>query len=82
MFGLTGLEVYLNRVIVQAATLAQQRSVDEDCIRGPQCAISDVDMAKHMEPWLGLEDRFQKLRASLVKLRPWRCIKNAKRRSM
>ena len=78
MFGLTGLEVDHNRFIVQAATVAQQRSVDEDCIRGPQSAISGVDMAKHMEPWLGLEDRFQKLRASLVKLRPWRSVKNAK----
>ena len=47
--GVTSLEVNDNRFPVQPATLAKRRSVNENCIRRPQCAISGVDVAEYME---------------------------------
>ena len=81
-FGLAGLEVNHNRFPVQAAAVAEQRSVDEDCVRRPQRAIPSVDVTEHMEPWPGLEDRFQKLGTAFPTLRAWTVVKDGKGRSV
>lgn len=79
---IAGLEVDHNRLPAQAAVLAQQRGVDEDRIRRPQGAVPGVDVAEHMEPRPGLEDRFQQLRAAFPALRAWAVVKDGKRRAV
>ena len=50
------------------AAVARQRSVDEDCIRRAQRAVSGVDMTEHMETGASLENRFPKLTAVFLGL--------------
>jgi hypothetical protein len=50
LFGLEGLEVNHHRFPAQAASLAKQGSVNEDCFRRPQGPASSVHLTEHGEP--------------------------------
>ncbi len=80
--GLAGLEVNHNRFPVQAAAVAQQRSVNEDRIQRPQRAVSGVDVTEHVEPWPGPEDRFEKIRTPFPWLRGESVVKDGKGRTL